>query len=64
MAKHEALEETNSPKPSDDTTSNVKKPKNLGDGKASIAGSVFNLANAVCINTNIFPSFNSLSHYI
>jgi hypothetical protein len=51
MAKHEALEETNSPKPSDDTTSNVKKPKNLGDGKASIDGSVFNLANAVCINT-------------
>ena len=44
--KHEALEET--PK-----SENVKKTKTLGDGKASIAGSVFNLANAVCINTYI-----------
>jgi hypothetical protein len=46
--KHETLEETTNSKPSSDEFVKKVKSAAASDGKASIAGSVFNLANAVC----------------
>lgn len=50
--KHESLEDATNSKSSssgNEGGGSVKKTKTTtGDGKASIAGSVFNLANAVC----------------
>jgi hypothetical protein len=46
--KHETLEETTNSKPSSDESVKKVKSAAASDGKASIAGSVFNLANAVC----------------